>query len=92
MDTNESWKFFSETLHSGFEKYVPKESSKPKHKPFWMNHKCMKTLKKKYVVYKRYKHSHLHYDYQKYIEARNEAKRQVKRTIKEYERKISEES
>ena len=36
--------------------------------------------------------SKLHYDYQKYIEKRNEAKRQIRLAVKEHEKKISKES
>ena len=92
MSTDEAWLFFKDTLHKGFELYTPKTKSKPNKKPYWLNTKCMKTIKKKYVMYKRYKSSKSHYDYQKYIESRNIAKREIKNSLKEYERKISKES
>ena len=55
-----------------------------------MSNKSMKYLKKKYTLFKRYRFSKTHYDYQKCIEARNEAKIQLRKAVKEYESKISE--
>ena len=52
----------------------------------------MKCIKKKYELYKRYKLSFKHYDYQRYIEQRNETKRQIRKAVKEFEKKISKES
>ena len=49
-------------------------------------------IRKKYTLYKRYKYSNLHYDYQNYIKARNEAKRQIKKAVREHEKKIACES
>ena len=52
----------------------------------------MRCIKKKYFLYKRYLESELHYDYQRYIEIRNETKRQIKRSVKAFESKIAHES
>ena len=43
-------------------------------------------------MYKRYKSSPSYYNYQKYLEKRNETKRQIRKAVKEYEHKISKES
>ena len=58
----------------------------------------MRLLKKKYVLYKKYTHSRdyshtdIQYKYQQYIETRNNAKRELRKSVKEYERKICHES
>ena len=92
LNCDEQWKFFTNVLYQGYEKYVPMQKSKYKNKPVWLNNKCMRIIKKKYFLYKRYKESELHYDYQKYIEIRNKTKREIRKSVKEYERKISKES
>ena len=50
----------------------------------------MKLIRKKYHLYKRYKFSKSHYEFQRYIEVRNEAKRQIRKAVKDYEKKISD--
>ena len=92
LNCDEQWKFFTNILYQGYEKYVPIQKSKYKNKPVWLNNKCMRIIKKKYFLYKRYKESELHYDYQKYIKIRNETKREIRKSVKEYEKKISKES
>lgn len=93
MNLEDAWTFFKNSLHSGFDKFVPLSNQKSKKsKPFWLDRKCMKYIRKKYTLYKRYKYSNLHYDYQNYIKARNEAKRQIKKAVREHEKKIACES
>lgn len=52
----------------------------------------MKLIRKKYHLYKRFTKSKLYYDYQKYIEIRNKTKQTIRKTIKEYERKVAKSS
>ena len=91
MNIEDAWNYFKKNLHQGFEKYVPKKKKFDRKKPVWLNQKCMKSIKKKYELYKRYKFSTLHYDYQRYIEQRNETKRQIRKAVKEFEKKLSKE-
>ena len=92
MDTDDAWLFFKNTLHNAYIKYVPKCSPKHKKQPIWLNNKSMKLIKRKYNLYKRYCFSHKHYDFQKYIEARNGAKSAIRKSVKEYEKKVAKES
>ena len=89
MTLEEAWNFFSKTIHTGIEKFVPLRKVKKKQQPIWMNRKAMKCIKKKYILYKRYRTSHRHYDYQKYIQIRNETKRQIRKAVKEYEKNLA---
>ena len=52
----------------------------------------MKSIRKKYHFFKRYKESKLSYDYHKYIEARNKSKRDIRSAVKEHEKKVVSES
>ena len=53
MNPNESWDIFQNKLQEGFQKYVPKTSSKiTKKQPLWFNNKCLKSLRKKYLLLK----------------------------------------
>ena len=92
LDVNESWSFFAEIMHNSFKLYVPKSKVKPKSKPFWLNKKCMKSIRKKYTFFKRFKESDLSYDYKKYIEHRNKAKSEIRKAVKNHEKKIVKES
>ena len=90
LDIDVCWNFFTKTLEEGFEKFIPKVVHRVKTQPCWLNNKCMKLIKKKYFLYKRYTQSKLHYDYQKYLETRNKTKREIRKAVKEYEKNISE--
>ena len=79
-------------MSEGFEKFVPKYKTRKKQKPIWMNQKSLRKVKKKYCLYKKYLTTNSHYDYQNYIAMRNEAKRELRRSVKDYEKKISKES
>ena len=90
LNTEEAMKFFYNKLYLGFEKFVPKTKAKVKDQPVWLTNKCLKLIRKKYHLFKRYKFSKTHYDFQRFIEVRNEAKRQIRKAVKEYEKKISD--
>ena len=93
MNPNESWDIFQNKLQEGFQKYVPKTSSKiTKKQPLWFNNKFLKSLRKKYLLFKRFKQTNTHYDYQKYIEARNLSKKAIRKSVKEYEKKVCNDS
>ena len=77
LNTEESMKFFYNKLYLGFEKFVPKTKAKVKDQPVWLTNKCLKLIRKKYHLFKRYKFSKTHYDFQRFIEVRNETKRQI---------------
>ena len=98
VSCEEATAHFENVMYEGFTKFVPKQRKSKKKQPFWHNKKTMRLLKKKYVLYKRYTHSRqykhpsMQYKYQQYIETRNKAKRELRKSVKEYERKISHES
>ena len=91
MDLDECWKHFTNVMHEGINKFVPKSKPQKRKQPIWMNHKALKSIKKKYTLYKRYLSNKTHFHYQKYLEARNEAKRQLRKAVKEYELKLYKE-
>ena len=88
LEIDEGWNFFTETLHKGFEKFVPKTNPKTnKNQPCWLNKECMKLIRKKYHLYKRFTKSKLYYDYQKYIEIRNKTNKQLEKLLKSMKEK-----
>ena len=94
----EATAYFENVLYEGFNKFVPKQKEQKKKQRFWLNNKAMRLIRKKYVMYKRYTHSRdysltsIQYDYQQYIETRNKAKRELRKSVKDYERKICQDS
>ena len=88
MDTEQSWKCFKEILHTGFKKFVPKNKTRVKDQPAWLSNKCMKYIKKKYHLFKRFKFSNTHYDF--ILKPEMKQKRQIRQAVKDYEKKISE--
>ena len=98
LPCEEATAHFENVLYVGFDKFVPEQKKTKKKQPFWLNKKAMRLLKKKYVLYKKYTHSRdyshtdIQYKYQQYIETRNNAKRELRKSVKEYERKICHES
>ena len=69
--------------------HIKKDNRK---RPHWMNSKALRKIKKKFNLYKRFLTTKCGQDYQKYVEARNECKRVIKKAKKNHEKKIAENS
>lgn len=93
-DVNDSWLFIKEKVLTGIEKYIPKKKIGGKRKliPAWMCKSVLKKIKKKYHLYKRYLETRDGLDYQRYIAARNECTKKVRKAKREHERKIAKNS
>ena len=91
-DINENYDYLLNVMHEGFSNYVPKCTYKEKSQPIWMNRKTMKCIKKKYQFFKRFQSTKTYHDYENYIKIRNKTKKQIKEAVREYERKICNES
>ena len=94
LNCQESLDYFTATLNTAFEQFVPKVKPKnsPKKQPPWMSHDCLKSTRKKYYLYKKYKKSKSNYDYQKYINSRNEVKKLIRKSVRDYEKNLCNDS
>jgi hypothetical protein len=87
----EKWQFIKETIHKGMENFIPKikVNNKKNTKPAWLNKKAMRSIKKKYKLYKRYLSTKSGQDYLKYIEERNFCNKTIRKARKDLERTIA---
>jgi endonuclease/exonuclease/phosphatase family metal-dependent hydrolase len=92
-DVNESWNFLKNTILQSIEDFIPKVKVKQgkRTKSIWMTNKVLKSVKKKYSLYKRYLTTKAGEDYQKYLAARNKSKSESRKIKKKHERKIAKE-
>ena len=91
MDVQETWRYVKKIIHDGMENCIPKISNKTRrnYTPSWMNKKAMRSIKKKYNLFKKYLSSKSGLDYSKYIQARNKCSKLLKVTNKEYEKNVA---
>ena len=92
LKVQEAWDLFSEKIELLCKKHIPmsgKNNRKTKRKPLWMNEKAMAKVKKKQSAYKRYLETKEGQEYLIYAKARNQAKWECKKAMKEYEREIA---
>ena len=96
LTVEDKWNYLKTTISKLMENYIPTTTSNVKKdnrkRPHWMNSKALRKIKKKYNLYKRFLNTKSGQDYQRYIEARNECKRVVKRAKKNHEKKVAENS
>ena len=80
-------------LLQGKEKFVPKIEIKQNNtKPLWMNSTIKKSVKKKYLLFKRYLDSKNKTHYNDYVQARNDTSKQIKHAKRSYEQNIANNS
>ena len=91
LSTNDGWELFENTMHEGFKKFVPKAKPKnEKNKPYWLTRKCLKLIRKKYKFFKRWKETNLTYDKDVYYEARDRSDKNVKMSIRNHEKNLTD--
>lgn len=93
LDCAGMWNIISGKIISNMDKHIPKTKSgnKPK-KPAWMNEKVLAKIKQKHSAFKRYMNTREGKDYQIYAKARNQAKWECRKAVRDMERKIANES
>ena len=84
----ECWKAFREIIDSMEKKYIPIKSvlSSGIKKPVWMTHKALKSVKKKYKVYSKYKSR----DHPACVAATKKAKTDIKNAKRNFEYKLAQ--
>ena len=89
-----SWLKIKNNIHSLMERCIPKKKNRKKVKtqPSWMCAKTLRKIKKKHRMFKRFLMTRNGKLYLKFIQARNECNRQIRKAKKAYERKVANNS
>ena len=91
--SDDAWKLFLETFNSAVDKYIKKiVTSQKARKPLWLNEAAIAKLKKKHHAYRRYMETQEGKDYEDYAKARNQAKWECKKAVRDLEKKIAAEA
>jgi len=87
-NVNESWALFKRRLLDLQQKYVPKARVQggKRRKEVWLTHKAVKTIKRKYKVYRKYRDS----KHPACIRADKKAHREIRRAKYNFERKLAD--
>ena len=90
------WEQISEKIIEEMNANVPhrtynseKRNNSKHRKPMWMNNEAMRVIKKKKLAYQRYLETREGKDYLEYVKSRNEAKKEIRRAVRNYEKEIS---
>ena len=90
----DQWKLVKTEIQKGCDEFIPsyckKENSKAK--PIWMNENAIKKVRKKHASWRRYVETKDGRDYVEYCKARNQAKWETRKAIREFEKKIAMEA
>ena len=90
----EAWSAFTTKVRKCMEDFIPKTKpgSRKKRKPLWMDEKVFAKVRKKHAAYRRYMDTKEGREYQEYARARNQAKWECRKAVRDLERKIARES
>ena len=94
MDVEGCWVFIKSKLQEAIDLFIPIRiiKDKVKDKPPWMSHRVKKSVKKKYLLFKRYIDSDCSRDYHDYIRMRNEVTKLIKQSKVQHEKKVASQS
>ncbi|WAR02240.1 YWV1-like protein [Mya arenaria] len=91
MNVDDAWQFILGHIGHCIDTYIPKSSIKKGIiKPKWMDYYCLRKLKKKYHLWKRFTFSRSYVDYQKYCRARNQVTTAIRFSKKKYQKGVVE--
>lgn len=90
-DVNYQWGIIAGNLQSLTDKYVPKQGHNKSRgkKPLWMTKHALAKVKKKHQSYRRYLQTKDGQDYLAYVANRNQAQKEIRRAVHEYENSIA---
>ena len=91
MDVEDTWEEIKGEIISNMNKYIPKTKRKDKqeNKPYWMNGKVLRKIKKKYYAYKRFLVTKQGREYEDYIRKRNACSKEIKKSKRKHEENIA---
>ncbi|WAQ96331.1 YWV1-like protein [Mya arenaria] len=91
MNVDDAWQFILGHIGHCIDTYIPKSSIKKGIiKPKWMDYYCLRKLKKKYHLWKRFTFSRSYVDYQEYCRARNQVTTAIRFSKKKYQKGVVE--
>ena len=91
MNVHDAWQFFIDKIDQCIKNYVPRHSTNPKFtKPKWMDHYCVRKVKKKYHAWKRFSYSRGYNAYQDYCKARNAATKAIRFSKRKFEKGVAD--
>lgn len=91
MDIDDSWTFFIDKVNFCIENFIPvKKKSRYDNKPKWMDHYCVRKVKKKYQAWKRFTFSRSYEDYAEYCRLRNSATNAIRFAKLSHEKGIAQ--
>ena len=91
MSIDDAWTFFRQHVDHCIKKFVPMKNIKKNFvKPKWMDHYCVRKVKKKYHAWKRFTYSHSYRDYEDYCKARNSATKAIRFSKVKHQRGVAE--
>ena len=87
------WEFISNQIHTATETYIPSKtvtsSQSHNQRPIWMNGRAFSKIKKKKAAFCRFKETKQYSDYLEYVSARNAAKSEIRKAVRDYEKEIA---
>lgn len=94
VSCDDAWTVFTNEVKQCMDKYIPKTKPGPtkKKKQLWLNEKVFKKVRLKHAAFRRYMETKEGKDYAVYAKARNQAKWECKKAVRDFERKIAQES
>jgi len=88
----EMWDIISKHIVDATDTHVPHKtftSQQTPRKPLWMNDRAFGKIRKKRAAFNRYKETREGKDYLEYAKARNAAKNEIRKAIRDYEKEIA---
>ena len=93
LSVEDSWSVIKDTLKQLSDRYIPtvrnNASRRKNFKPLWANPKALARVKSKKEAWKRYINSKAGADYERYIEERNAARKEVRLAVRNFEKSIA---
>jgi len=93
---NEQWTFISDGIMAAVDKCVPHKRMsgvcRQNRRPKWMQDRVLSRIKQKKTAFERYKLTRDGKDYLEYTKARNAAKTETRKAVREYEKEIAKQA
>lgn len=90
-NVHKTWEFIRFHVSHCIESFIPLRKSKTvNNKPKWMDHYCVRAVKRKYHAWKRFTYTRNYNDYQEYCKFRNKAAKAVHFSKKKHGKLIAE--
>ena len=89
LNTLQSWDLFKNTLTDGMNACIPQKDRRTSDQPLWMNQNIMRILRKKRRLWRWYKTTKDHAEYQAYLAVQKTVAKTIRAAKRKFERKIA---